>query len=1056
MKRNNFPKILCNLLLGVTVFICSTAAYCRVTVPKTAATQESEAKEAIKNWNSESFLFGAKKYLQAAEIFKESKNPPKESFCLVEAGRLQKILGNKQYANLLFNRAQIVSRNAEDFSGEAIAVAEISLLEIESGNFTEAQKLQGAALDLAQNHGSDLAMANALFCAAEYYYWQNDLTKSLIYYEQSLQKWSDLNDLDGEAKTLLSLGYLLLEQNKLSLGRSKFDLALEKWRQLDSERGQTLAYYAIGTMLNMSDRPQKALIYYQEAESSFPNDIDFFDRGGLYNGIGSIYEYYRDLPLAISYREKALQCFQNASHSGGQLATLMVLARLTYMSGKADIAPSYFKSASVIAQRTHDKFYQAQIDKELGDFYLFVGNLKNASSEYEKATAYFSLHKNIREIGLIQAKLGEIYQNTSEYKLARTSFQKSLDINHDIQNRFAESDTLFQLAKLDLLEDNLENALYLTKQSITLMEANDSEVFNFNLKRSYFSNVYDRYELYVNLLMQKNKESRTGDNSVQALQSVEKSRSRSLIESLHLSEANFTKDANPELVRREKELHNLLNIRLDKLTELLSSREEKTKIEKVDDEIRNLQNERAEIEAKFKQDSPIYSAIQDPGPFDVGEFQEKVLDDTSLLLEYSLGKEESYLWVVGKTEFNSYVLPPREEIESRVEKLRSLLNQRAQLANEGIDVFQKRVADAEGEYSREARALSNDLLGQAADKLVGKRLIVVADGKMQYFPLAALPLPNSATDEPILLSNEVVYEPSAAALMLIKNISATRATPQKDLFLVSDPVFSKADERLGRNADPNTGFVATVLGHFRSFDSLENLPRLPASMEEANSITNVVSASATTAHSGFAANRENVLNSGIEDYKVIHFATHGLLDEKRPELSGIVLSLFDEGGNQQNGGFIRLQDVYGMNLNADLVVLSACDTGLGKEIKGEGLMSLNNAFLQAGAKSVVSSLWRVEDSATKQLMTDFYRGMASGGLTSSEALRQAQIKLHNDPRFSSPFYWASFTAQGNFSTAPHFSRGFSVWIYILGLGLISLFGIYRLRRVRNRTFSHTG
>ena len=144
-----------------------------------------------------------------------------------------------------------------------------------------------------------------------------------------------------------------------------------------------------------------------------------------------------------------------------------------------------------------------------------------------------------------------------------------------------------------------------------------------------------------------------------------------------------------------------------------------------------------------------------------------------------------------------------------------------------------------------------------------------------------------------------------------------------------------------------------------------------------------------------------------------------------------------------------------MNLNADLVVLSACDTGLGKEIKGEGLMSLNNAFLQAGAKSVVSSLWRVEDSATKQLMTDFYRGMASENLTSSEALRQAQIKLHSDPRFSSPFYWASFTAQGNFSTAPRFSRGYNAWIYILGLALISLLGIYRLRKARNRPVSHT-
>lgn len=269
------------------------------------------------------------------------------------------------------------------------------------------------------------------------------------------------------------------------------------------------------------------------------------------------------------------------------------------------------------------------------------------------------------------------------------------------------------------------------------------------------------------------------------------------------------------------------------------------------------------------------------------------------------------------------------------------------------------------------------------------------------------------------------------------------AATSKDLIVFSDPIFSKEDERLlskNKSAIDAYGVMAS-LGNFRVAEKLNSLSRLKASGQEADSIAGIVGTSDSTFVSGFAANREFVLNDGTSDYKIIHFATHGLLNEEHPELSGIVLSRYDEKGNNQEG-LIRLQDIYNLNLSADLVVLSACNTGIGKEIKGEGLISLNNAFLQVGAKSVVSSLWKVDDYAAQELMKNFYQELSSGEISTSEALRRAQIKMLRNSQYKSPFYWAAFTIKGDFQTTPKFSRNSASWIYLFLLVPFSLPGIY--------------
>jgi CHAT domain-containing protein len=187
--------------------------------------------------------------------------------------------------------------------------------------------------------------------------------------------------------------------------------------------------------------------------------------------------------------------------------------------------------------------------------------------------------------------------------------------------------------------------------------------------------------------------------------------------------------------------------------------------------------------------------------------------------------------------------------------------------------------------------------------------------------------------------------------------------------------------------------------------------RLPFSRQEAEAVAAVVPKSEMLQALDFRASRSTALSPDLSQYRIVHFATHGLLDSRHPELSGLVLSLVNKQGRPENG-FLDLQDIYNMNLAADLVVLSTCETGLGKEVDGEGLMGLTRGFMYAGASRVMASLWKVSDAGTAQLMSRFYRAMEEEGMRPTAALRAAQIQMWREKRWSDPYYWAAFQIQG--------------------------------------------
>jgi CHAT domain-containing protein len=407
------------------------------------------------------------------------------------------------------------------------------------------------------------------------------------------------------------------------------------------------------------------------------------------------------------------------------------------------------------------------------------------------------------------------------------------------------------------------------------------------------------------------------------------------------------------------------------------------------------------------------------------ELQQHVLDERSLLLVYALGERRSFVWAVSRDSVVSRALPPRSTVDAEVRRFHEALSARNSHPRfETPERRHNRLVQAGAAAADAGRKLSEMLLRPVATELGSRRLFIVADDSLHQVPFAALPASEAArpngkrASEPLLERHEVQHVPSAAAL----DYWRLRTPPlmAKTLAVFADPVFDRHDPRVGARV------VASAQGLENDWRqeltrSLElsglaangHIPSLPHTREEARALTSLVPRDRSYVALGFDANRNTALSPELASYRFVHFATHAVVDEATPDLSSVVLSLIDREGHEQDG-FLRAQDASQMHLNAELVTLSGCSTGLGKQVRGEGTLGLAHSFLLAGARRVLVSLWDVDDRATAAFMARLYRGMLGPRhLSPAAALRETQMKMRASAHWSAPYYWAGFVLTGD-------------------------------------------
>ncbi len=1009
-------------------------------------------------------------YNQVLPFFRAAGNRKGEATILNNVGQVYAALGEQQKALDAYNQSLSLSRAAGDRTGEATTLNNIGLVYHARGEQRQALDYFNQVLTFCRAAGDRRGLATALNNIGLVYSALGEQQKALDYHTQALPLRRAVSDRNGEATTLNNIGEIYADLGEQQKALDYLNQALPLYRAAGDRAGEATALNNIGGRYYALGEQQQALNYFNQA---LPLRRAVGDRSGeatTLDSVGKVYAalgeqqkaldaYNQALPLrravgdrrgeaatlsnlgfvyaalgerqkALEYNNQALSLYRAAEDRSGEAAALNNIGEVYNELGEKRKALDYFNQALPLRRVVGDRTGEANTLNNIGAVSAALGERQQALDTYNQALPLLRAVGDRTGEATTLNNIGEVYRQSGEQQQALDYYSQALPLLRAVGDRRSQASTLSNVALVERTRGNFTAALANIEAAITILESLRTKIGSQELRSSFFATVQGYYEFYIDLLMRLHRQQPTAGYDGKALQASERGRARSLLEMLAEANADIRQGVDATLLARERTLQQQLNARAQQQAQLPNGPRTQAQASAIAKEIDALTTEFQQVEAQIRQTSPRYAALTQPQPLSLSELQAQVLDADTLLLEYSLGAERSYLWAVTPTSIASYELPKRAEIEAAARAFYDFSRAAPRPATK-LDLDDE-AQQARAQAAQMAAQLSRSLLAPAAPLLGKKRLLIVADGALQYIPFAALPAPTGGASNtaatPLVVEHEIVSLPSASTLAVLRREAGERKSAPKLLAVLADPVFERTDERLKSSAGqpmtngaslaaPAAGTHGLSLGVARAAQESGvatadlQIPRLRATRREADELGKLVPPGMRRAALDFAASRAAATDLNLGDYRFVHFATHGFLDSQHPELSGIVLSMFDEGGMPQDG-FLRAHEVFNLKLNADVVTLSACQTGLGKEIKGEGLVGLTRGFMYAGAARVVVSLWSVNDAATAELMTRFYRGMLVHNLRPAQALQAAQVSMLNDKRFAAPFYWAAFTLQG--------------------------------------------
>lgn len=886
------------------------------------------------------------------------------------------------------------------------------------------------------------------------------LDQALDYFNQSLQRWREVGDRLWEARVLYDIAARNTQcDDALQCGDRQTALdyflrSLQVWQTVDDRAGITNLLFYLAQFCDWQGDRQKARDYYNQAfqhalatgfrtraasillrlgetyyvEGEYQTALAYYRQAYSFSrGLGNEGEAYTLYNLGIAAatfgeKQQALDYFNQSlrlwgRNVNGEGYTLEQIGRHYASLGKWQEALDHYHRALPLLRGTDDRHGEASIFNDQGFVYASLGESQKALDYHNQA---LHLSRVIAHRGMeaqTLSYLGKVYELKSDKAEALGYYTQALGLLKVIGNRHGEAQARYDIARVKRALGDLAKARAEIEATLAIVDSLRTKVAGDERRSHYFASAQQYYEFYIDLLMSLDQQQPAEGHSARALQASERARSRGLLELLSEAGADIRQGVDPALLERERALRRALNAKADRQVRLLSVKHTPQQAAEIGKELEVLTAEYRQLQADIRAASPRYATLTQPIPLSAHEIQQQVLDPETMLLEYALGEKRSYLWAVTKASIAAFELPGRAEIEDAVQRVRELLLARQPVGGKTDPV---RVRRADADYPQEAVGLSQMLLGPVAGLLGKKRLLIVSDGALQYLPFAALPIPERTPATPLIVDHEIVNVPSASILATLRQETAGRKPAAEMIAVLADPVFSEDDPRIKSSArrpmappepQPAHGSLARAIRDVRLGDEADSIARLPLSRHEAEAIMTLVPAGRGMKAVDFQANRATATSPNLSRYRMVHFATHGLLNSQHPELSGIVLSLVDQHGRPQDG-FLGLHEVYNLHLPADLIVLSSCQTALGKEVRGEGLVGLVRGFMYAGAARVVASLWKVDDWATSELMKRFYQKMIAEGLRPAAALRSAQIEMWQQGRWHAPYYWAAFIIQG--------------------------------------------
>lgn len=915
---------------------------------------------------------------------------------------------------------------AERPSGISALLREARAL-YEQGDLPGAIGTYERALDLADATGQAAASAEALEGLGAAHRAEGNPRKAIELVSRSREVRRAIHDRAGEAASLNAIGRAYVDLGEIEAARGSLGEGLALARAVADRSLEADLQIALGQLDLDTGEAGQALDRIGTALSSYREAGDRFGESQALILHSRALSYLGETDRATAGLGEALKIARELKDAFGESVVLGDLGRLEVRAGRLGEAARTFEASLDLVRASGDKFGEMQNLVRLGEIQGALGDSEGALAKLRQALAMQRTAGNPRGEADVLRALCRVAAEMGLLDEALASCRRAIEIAHVAADRRLMVQALHTLARALVRRGDLEGASSAIERALTEVESLRGRVGPPRLRTVFFASNEDLYDLSIDLLLRL-------DRVAAAFETAERSRARELLDILGEARAGIRAGVDPALLEREATLARRLNDRERYRARLAGARPVPPELAAVSAEVDRLLADLEETDLRIRVASPAYAALTQPRPASLATIQKELLRDGTVLLEYALGEERSHVWRVTAEAIDVFVLPARAKIEEAAGRLVAGLAARGERRRfETPAERTRRIAEADRGVPRAASDLARMILPPLAGRLEGSRLLIVAQGALQKVPFAVLPDP-AGRRGPLLDRHEIVYCPSASALLSIRGDTARRPAAPRQVAVFADPVFSVADPRVAA-AGPPTAAAAAVAGanpgasapsagrevvaHLdRAVEDTglveagAPIPRLPFTRAEALDLLAASRRPDDLSALDFSASVETVRGQDLGRYRIVHFATHALLDDRHPELSGIVLSLVDSDGAPRDG-FLRLHDIYNLRLGADLVVLSACRSAIGPERRGEGLLGLARGFFYAGAPRVLASLWNTHDEGTAELMKRFYSAHLRRGLPPAAALRQAQLAMSREPRFRSPFYWADMILEGD-------------------------------------------
>lgn len=903
-----------------------------------------------------------------------------------------------------------------------------------AGEFAQSLELFKKALHSARKIPSRKEEASSLLKMGILYWNLGELEQSRAMYQSAWEtaKKSDLSRIQEQAKIALDIHDLYNKgkddraQGQYQNSIESFEKAIDLARQAGSPehelkciRQMSITYwemsnlqqfyflnqnaYEIAQMLKHRKEKARSLnnigLYFWRVDN-YSKSLDNYERAFIIadqlnnieekllilNNIGLIYRNIGNYDKSLDYLSQALKT-SNQSKNYFLISAILNNIGNTYWNrgiyGEKkylEKALEYYIKSLSITKNNKDEKTEIEVLNNIASLHSTLENYSKALEYFQSAyTKAEGLHYT-EAMGMILNNMGVVHFNLGNYEESTKFYQKAIDLALDIGGGQILWEAYLEIGRAYAKQERYSEALESFKNSIKIIEDIRSQIQLEEFKATFLGSDkrIEAYQDLIGLLVTLHNDSPDKGYGREAFHYLEKAKARAFLDSLELSQMNLTQGIDFKLQNQEKELmKDISNIYIKLLAAEISPEEKQSLKQQLSEHENKLESLKREIRSK----SPVYADLKYPEVITLEEAQKNILDSKTAFLAYSIGKDRSFAFAITKKSLEIFSLPPKERLQNLVSS------------------YLKAVTDRDNQNFQLGHTLYNLLVQPGMNKNI-ENLIVIPDDILYFLPFETL-ITQTSKRNWLIEDCKIAYIPSISSLReIIEHSHHAKLRTRKDLLALGDPDFGSLESQ--DNGD--------VFQEFFSSNAY-NFYRLSFSGAEIQRIGSLFKKNKTTVLQREKASEDSLKRLPLQDFKIIHFATHSIIDDKKPARSAIVLSLNNNVRNGKEDGFLQMREIYNLKLNSKLVTLSACQTGLGQFIKGEGIEGLNRAFFYAGASSVLMSLWAVNDQATSQLMERFYSHIRSSSSLTG-ALRKAKLEMIASNTASHPYYWASFIVSG--------------------------------------------